>query len=45
MLKVLATSWPLLLGVMLLLLGNGVQGTVLGVRGAHEGFSTGQMSS
>lgn len=44
MLKVLATSWPLLLGVMLLLLGNGVQGTVLGVRGAHEGFSTGQMS-
>ena len=39
MLKVLAEhSWPLLLGVMLLLLGNGVQGTVLGVRGAHGGL-------
>ncbi len=44
MLRVLATTWPLLLGVMLLMVGNGVQGTLLGVRGAIEGFSTGQMS-
>jgi MFS family permease len=44
MTAVLATSWPLLLGVMLLMLGNGVQGTLLGVRGAIEGFSTAEMS-
>ncbi len=44
MLKVLAHSWPLLLGVMLLMVGNGVQGTLLGVRGALEHFSTFQLS-
>ena len=44
MLKVLGTSWPLLTGVMLLMVGNGVQGTLLGIRGAIEGFSTYEMS-
>lgn len=44
MLKVLATSWPLLLGVMLLMVGNGVQGSLLGIRGSIEGFSTFQLS-
>ena len=44
MLKVLGSTWPLLLGVMLLMLGNGVQGTLLGIRGALEGFTTLQMS-
>lgn len=44
MLKVLAHSWPLLLGVMLLMVGNGVQGTLLGIRGNAEGFSTFQLS-
>ncbi|MCL4188518.1 MAG: MFS transporter [Rhodobacteraceae bacterium] len=44
MLRVLATSWPLLLGMMLLMLGNGLQGTLLGIRGALEGFSTTEMS-
>ena len=44
MLKVLAQSWPLLLGVMLLMVGNGVQGSLLGIRGALEGFSTFQLS-
>ena len=44
MLKVLAHSWPLLLGVMLLRVGNGVQGTRLGVRGAVEQFTTLQLS-
>lgn len=44
MLKALATSWPLLLGVMLLMVGNGVQGTLLGIRGSLEGFSTYQLS-
>ena len=44
MLKVLSNSWPLLLGVMLLMVGNGVQGSLLGIRGALEGFSTFQLS-
>lgn len=44
MLRVLANSWALLLGVMLLMLGNGIQGTLLGIRGRIEGFSTTEMS-
>jgi MFS family permease len=44
MLKVLSNSWPLLLGVMLLMVGNGVQSSLLGIRGALEGFSTFQLS-
>jgi MFS family permease len=44
MLKVLANSWPLLLGVMLLMVGNGVQSSLLGIRGALEGFSTFELS-
>jgi MFS family permease len=44
MLKVLAHSWPLLMGVMLLMVGNGVQGTLLGIRGNVEGFSTYELS-
>lgn len=44
MLIVLRTSWPLLLGMMLLMVGNGMQGTLLGIRGGLEGFSASQMS-
>jgi MFS family permease len=44
LLKVLTHSWPLLLGVMLLMVGNGIQGTLLGIRGNIEGFSTYQLS-
>lgn len=44
MLRVLAHSWPLLTGVMLLMVGNGVQGTLLGIRGTLESFSTFQIS-
>lgn len=44
MLKVLTQSWPLLMGVMLLMVGNGIQGTLLGIRGTLEGFSTYQLS-
>ncbi len=44
MLKVLSTTWPLLMGVMLLMVGNGVQGTILGIRGNLVGFSTFQLS-
>ncbi len=44
MLTVLRNSWALLLGVMLLMVGNGVQGSLLGIRGSIEGFSTFQLS-
>ncbi|MGP1355665.1 MFS transporter [Roseicyclus sp.] len=44
MLIVLRNTWPLFLGLTFLMLGNGLQGTLLGIRGAQEGFTTGQMS-
>ncbi len=44
MLTVLNNGWALLLGMLLLMIGNGLQGTLLGVRGAIEGFSTFEMS-
>ncbi len=44
MLTVLRNSWALLLGIMLLMLGNGMQGTLLGIRGSLEHFTTLQMS-
>ena len=40
MLTVLGQSWSLLFGMLLLMLGNGIQGTLLGIRGAIEGYST-----
>ena len=44
MIKVFLSSWALLLGVMLLMVGNGLQGSLLGVRGGIEDFSTFEMS-
>lgn len=44
MIRVFASSWPLFLGLLLLMIGNGVQGTLLGIRGGIEGFTTFQMS-
>lgn len=44
MLTVFKTSWPLLLGIMLLMVGNGIQGSLLGIRGTIEGFSTFEIS-
>ncbi|MCP5088468.1 MAG: MFS transporter [Rhodobacteraceae bacterium] len=44
MIFVLKNSWALFLGMFLLMLGNGVQGTLLGIRGAIEGFSPGMLS-
>jgi MFS family permease len=37
-LVLLRASWPLLLGIALMMLGNGLQGTLLGVRASLEGF-------
>jgi len=44
MFQVLSSAWALLLGMGLLMVGNGLQGTLLGVRGEIEGFSTLEMS-
>ncbi|MCG7626647.1 MFS transporter [Epibacterium sp. MM17-32] len=44
MFQVLSSAWALLLGIGLLMLGNGLQGTLLGVRGDIEGYSEFMMS-
>lgn len=44
MYAVVKNSWALFLGMFLLMLGNGVQATLLGIRGAIEGFDAGTMS-
>ncbi|MEL7343799.1 MAG: MFS transporter [Pseudomonadota bacterium] len=41
---VMMTSWALFAGMFMLQLGNGVQATLLGIRGGLEGFSPAQMS-
>ncbi len=44
MLKVFIGSWALFLGMFMLMVGNGLQGTLLGIRGGIEEFSTFHMS-
>jgi MFS family permease len=44
MLIVLKSSWALLLGLLLLMAGNGLQGTLLGIRGSLEGLNAATMS-
>jgi MFS family permease len=44
MIQVLSSAWALLFGMFLLMLGNGMQGTLLGIRGEIEGFDTLGMS-
>ncbi|MCH2164288.1 MAG: MFS transporter [Marinovum sp.] len=44
MVTVISNAWALLLGMLLLMVGNGLQGTLLGVRGEIENFSTLQIS-
>ena len=40
MIQVFTGSWPLFLGMFMLMIGNGLQGTLLGLRADIEGFST-----
>jgi MFS family permease len=40
MFAVIGNSWALLLGMFMLMLGNGMQGTVLGLRGGIEAFES-----
>lgn len=44
MITVIRSAWALLLGMFLLQIGNGLQGSLMGVRGSIEGFSTFQLS-
>lgn len=44
MIQVFSASWALFLGMFLLMIGNGLQGTLLGLRGEIEGFSTFEIS-
>jgi MFS family permease len=41
MFAAIKSAWALFLGIALIMLGNGLQGSLLGIRGAQEGFSTG----
>ena len=40
MFQILGAVWALLLGMTLIMIGNGMQATLMGVRGGIEGFST-----
>jgi MFS family permease len=42
--QVLKSAWALLLGILLLMIGNGLQGSLMGIRGAIEDFSTSELS-
>jgi MFS family permease len=44
MFEVFKSSWALLLGMLFLMIGNGLQGSLIGVRGGIEGFSTFELS-
>ena len=44
MLNVIKSSWALLLGIMLLMVGNGVQGSLIGLRATAQGFSPLELS-
>ncbi|SLN46654.1 putative MFS-type transporter YcaD [Roseovarius albus] len=44
MLRVITSTWPLFMGIMFLQVGNGMQSTLLGIRGNLEGFGTFEMS-
>ncbi|WP_028671057.1 MFS transporter [Saccharospirillum impatiens] len=44
MLKTLSGVWPLLLGIVLIMLGNGMHFTLIGLRGGIEGFSAAELA-
>jgi MFS family permease len=44
MLSVMRNSWALLLGMFMLMMGNGIMGTLLGIRGKIEGFTAVELS-
>lgn len=38
--KTILSTWPLFFGISMIMIGNGLQGTLLGVRATMEGFPT-----
>jgi len=42
--KVFSGVWPLLLGILLIMLGNGMHFTLIGLRGGIEGFSAAELA-
>lgn len=44
MLEVFRNSWALFLGIMFLMVGNGLQSSLIGIRGPEAGFSSFSMS-
>lgn len=44
MFKVLSSVWALLLGIVLIMLGNGMHSTLIGVRGGIENFSSAELA-
>lgn len=44
MIQVLSGVWALLLGIVLIMLGNGMHFTLIGLRGALEGFSAAELA-
>lgn len=44
MTKVFTGVWPLLLGIFLIMLGNGMHFTLIGLRGGIEGFSAAELA-
>jgi MFS family permease len=44
MIKVLSGVWALLLGIVLIMLGNGMHFTLIGLRGGIEGFSAAELA-
>ncbi|MEO1562318.1 MAG: MFS transporter [Pseudomonadota bacterium] len=44
MMKVLSGVWALLLGIVFIMLGNGMHFTLIGLRGGIEGFSSAQLA-
>ncbi|WP_417827977.1 MFS transporter [Thalassospira sp.] len=44
MIQVLTSVWALLIGVVLIMLGNGMHSTLIGLRGGFEGFSSAELA-
>ena len=44
MIQVLSSVWTLLLGIVLIMLGNGMHFTLIGLRGGIEGFSASELA-
>jgi MFS family permease len=44
MIQILYRVWPLLLGIMFIMLGNGMHFTLIGLRGGIEGFTSAELA-